>query len=196
MNKKQKLPNFVTHYYDPTGKPFLNLSELSDTECAKVISKLNELYRRGLRKAFYDDWYMPTRRRIEREMREEFLKKGGVAPRRFPHYFWWGGDNYREQMCKPEFKKITLNLSQLPRESISFTYPDSIGSMVYTNDPKWSKHYHGKVFTYEEIHELFLEEEFPSGGFERNAAYRVNKYVEVQLWCDDPIQEYITDISM
>lgn len=191
MNKNS-LPKYANHYYDPDVGPFPCLSELSDFECNRAIHESNAKFTRGERKWYFDESYMPTRKRLEFKMREIFVNKGGRAPRSTPYYFWWGGDGYREMMGVDHFKKVSIKISALPPDVISFTYPDSFGSMAFAEDPVYAKHYHGKVFTYDEIHKLFEKEQFPYGGWEGNDKFRVLKYVEIQLWSDEPVKEYLS----
>ncbi len=50
------------------------------------------------------------------------MRKGGLAP----HYFWWGrktADQFRVFKGK-DTKHVSLRLTDLPKEFISFTFPD------------------------------------------------------------------------
>jgi hypothetical protein len=42
------VPDFATHYYLPSRRPFLNLSELPEEEVMAVMTALNEMRCEGL----------------------------------------------------------------------------------------------------------------------------------------------------
>ncbi len=54
-------PDFITHYYLPDRRPFMNLSDLDDGELASVLSGLDEKAAAGLSQRRFGPRYMPLR---------------------------------------------------------------------------------------------------------------------------------------
>ena len=182
------IPDFVTHYYLADRKPFLTISELSGKELEEVLTDLRKKNERGESKRWIAPWYVEDRKKTEDFLREEFLKKGGTVERQFPLYFIHGHSEGIKNIA--EQKEIRIPLSELPKDRISFTYPDSMATFVLKDDPPFRKPYHGKVFTYDEIIEVINEFGFPGEGLERCSKFMYPNCIEMQLWSDEPVKHY------
>jgi hypothetical protein len=69
-----EIPDFIIHY--SRGEPFRSLSGVPEGELAGVLRELNEANALGLAR-FSDPEYLPSRMRVERRLREQFINKGG-----------------------------------------------------------------------------------------------------------------------
>jgi hypothetical protein len=187
-----KLPTIAIHYYNKKLPPFVNLSDLQKEDCFKILIKLNERFTKGETRRSFPDWYMLERREVEKQIRNQFIRKGGIAPRNSPHYFWWGDNDYKTFLADEELEKLSIELTNINKKYISFTWPDSLGfrKLCKTNiDIDIPR---GIVFTYKEAIEYFSEREFPNGGWLRiTQKEAILNYVEMQLWSDEPILAYI-----
>jgi hypothetical protein len=182
---------FVTHYYRADRPPFRNLSEVDSDDEATVLASLAE----GSRRRF-GPRYLALRRATEDKARELFVAGGGRPERRHPHYFvvgeslWFAGlyDQPRE---------IRIPLDQLPHASTSFTWVDSITALglgrelgVPQPDEPWKQQVYG-------IDQLDVAGAEATASPADTAAYEghqwrlIDQYVEVQLWSDEPVRQYL-----
>ena len=179
-------PTFLTHYYLPDRKPFLNLSALEDEDLRVVLEALRAKTESGENKRSFADWYVTERKNSEQHLKKVFLKKGGIVEKDFPHYFVFGESSIQKNLAN-NTKEIRLQLEKLPLEKISFTYPDSMATMVLKDDELYKMPYHGKVFTYSEIIEVIKEYGFPKDEIAKTSKFHFPLYIEAQLWSDGPI---------
>lgn len=193
----EEIPEFVTHYHLADKRPFLNLSDLSEADLAPVMQDLER--RRassGLKRAF-GARYMRLRRLTEGRLYELFLLAGGRPERKAPHYFVLGSCEWYRGLAS-DTREVVLPLADLPSEVTSFTYPDSFTAMAFGPQfglPLQSRPYHGRVFRLADLKEVIAEYGLPAGGAEddyEGYAYRpFEKYIEVQLWSDEPIRSFL-----
>ncbi|PCJ58193.1 MAG: hypothetical protein COA79_14330 [Planctomycetota bacterium] len=191
MSDLNNFPEYLTHYYMEGDKPFRSITDLGDEDAKQILQKLNLRHDEGKTLGSFPDDYLDKRRVVEKELYEKFIKKGGVTTRRHPYYLWWDGKTIPEQFELKDYTSIKIKLSDFPKESLSFTYPDSMGSINASKNPDLAKPYHGIVFTYDEILEFFKTNEFPTGGWEKFGKVYFAKAIEVQLWTDKPIIDYL-----
>lgn len=184
------IPNYITHYYLPDRKPFLSLSDLSPDKLNEVLKELRERAERGETKRGFADWYVDERKKTEEHLKEQFIKKGGGPQRQFPIYFVLGKSDIQKSMDL-SLMELKLELETFPEDIISFTYPDSMATMVLAEDSENKKSYHGQLFTYKEIIEVVKEYGFPKDEIAKTAKFLYPNYIEMQLWCDDPIVQYL-----
>ena len=94
---------------------------------------------------------------------------------------------------------VQLSLDDLPAASTSITYPDSVVSMgvgVEYGLPDLPRPYHGQVFFLDELPALVAEFGLPtdeSGDYDGYASREFEKFIEIQLWIDDPIVSVIAN---
>jgi hypothetical protein len=190
------IPDFVTHYYRAGGQPFLNLSDLTDDQVSVVIGRLESDRTQGLSARVFGRRYMELRRRTEAKLRALFVEVGGKPERSAPHYFvlgssaWYGG-------LANDMRAIVLGLNELPSDVCSFTYPDSFTAMALgaayglSVDPR---PYHELVYRIERLPEVIGTYGLPPDGVDEYDGYQhkpFEKYVEVQLWSDEPLQSIL-----
>ncbi len=94
---------------------------------------------------------------------------------------------------------VQLSLEDLPAKSTSITYPDSVVSMgigVEYGLPDSPRPYHGQVFFLDELPDLVAEFGLPddgTGDYDGYAFREFEKFIEIQLWIDDPIVSIVED---
>lgn len=193
------LPNEITHYFPRSDRPFLNLSDLGEDQATVVIKALarrrakNPDYKRVFGKV-----YMDFLRRTEAKLRETFEACGGKPERQAPHYFLLGQCEWFADLY-PDTGMVSLDWRSLPREIASFTYPDSAVSMRLGPDfglpPDLLEPYHEQVFFLDELEEVVADYGLPDGSVDDNyEGYykrKFEKYIEVQVWSDAPVSQYL-----
>ncbi len=180
---KNIIPDFLTHYHLPDRQPFLTLSDLDGPEQDKVLKELRLKTERGESRRMFADWYMEERKKTESFLREGFVKKGGKIERQFPIYFVLGRSEANKAMV-PEMKELTLALDSIPREFISFTYPDSMATLALDNDPYYKQPYNGQVFTFDELIEVVGQFGYPKDEIAKCSMFGYPNYIEAQVWCN------------
>ncbi|WP_035900841.1 hypothetical protein [Labrenzia sp. DG1229] len=193
------VPEHITHYYSRTDRPFQNLSDLDPEALSQTLAALRQ--RKSENPAFkrvFGNAYMNFRRKTESKLRELFEARGGKPERQSPHYFILGECDWFAGLY-PDPGVVTLDWRFLPEESTSFTYPDSFISMRFgpefglPSEPR--QPYHEKVFFLHELTDVVSQFGLPDGGaVEDYADYhkrKFEKYIEVQIWTDDPVAEFL-----
>lgn len=198
MDVRTELPGFVTHYYLPGRRPFLSLSELGDTELAAVLADLGALRRAGKQHRPFGPRYMDLRRRTEARLRELFTAAGGQPQRPAPHYFVLGDSPWYEGLGQ-NMQRVQLPLSALPASQTSITCPDSFTAMKLGTSSApghQASPYHGRVFLLGELPGLVEQSGIPDptwdGHYQSWTTWPAEAYIEIQLWSDDPIKDFIT----
>jgi len=188
-----ELPDFVTHYHLSDRAPFLNLSDLEGDRLWEVVGELMEMRRSTPSARVFGRPYVELRRLTEERLRELFIARGGRPERSAPHYFCLGSCAWFKGLYGG-LEEVVVPLSALPSEATSVTLPDSVTAMglgVRFGLPDDSRPYHGRVFLLEELPELVAEYGLPSGEvddfYEGYESRPFEKYIEVQLWSDEPI---------
>jgi len=146
------MADYITHYYLPDRKPFLNLSDLSGKKLKDVLDELNQKQLDGSIKRIFPDWYLSQREEAEKNLLKSFIKKGGKPDRKSPHYFCLGKSKGIEFGFNNNFKTIELPISLIKKE-IMFSLGDTLFtfSKSYNDKIKWENEwYQGKLYNYEE----------------------------------------------
>jgi hypothetical protein len=191
------LPKSLFHYYEGSRKPFLSISEL---EPSKFSELMDEFSRLELPESRFDekwkrDFYLFFRPYTEQKIREKFIDKGGKPKLKAPRYTTLGPvtwfNNWYEQ---PEV--IEIPLLEIPSDSISFTYPDSMMSLLIAEDrfepfAKFKQPYHGEVFRLEELEEMVTAYGFPDESDPKNLEYG-NRIIEAQIWDLSLLDPYVS----
>lgn len=176
---------YLYHYYDRSGKPFRNLSELSVNEAQEVMRKIKAEKPKS-QLAERHDKYVLYRRNCEEILRTEFLKKGGKILRTPPHYMVvehspWLGTWYESS----GFVKIPIE--EFDTASLSFTYGDSMPAFSpAVNDGKEYRH---QLYTYEEILKIIEKYGLPQS-WNDDGKFGSERYIEVQVWSDETVEKY------
>jgi hypothetical protein len=180
-------PEVITHNYDPAGVLFGNLCDLPLHEAEAVLQRIRRSGKRSIKENY-------LRRRLETEAwliaeRERLL---GRTYRRRPIYFFLGDFVDGKDPSRPS--SIVVLLKQLPANILTFTYPDSMASLpLATRDnlqAEW-RPYHGRVFTLDQIQAVAEEVGLSVDGRSASNPGRFDRFVEVQVWDERPVLEFI-----
>jgi hypothetical protein len=189
MDDSAAIPEFLTHYYARTSRPFRTLSDLSAGEVEAVIGQLREIGSLPFR--LTQQQYMVKRTNIERIMRRAFVQKGGFPTRENPHYMVLGTFSLWES---PDFEAVRIPLGQFPSEVISFTYTDSFYAFESTSLRGKAippRPYHRQVFRSEELPSLIDESGLHAEKWKCDPQAEFDVYIEAQIWSDEPLKQYL-----
>ena len=192
-------PTFVTHYYMPSRDPFQNLSDLEDEDAVLVMEALMGDRAARLHHRLYGRKYLAMRRWTETRLYSTFAAMGGLPNRCSPHYFVLGESPWFRALAAG-MREVRVPLSELPPTKTSATYGDSFEAMGTSaafglGPPPRAHRYAGTVVRIDEVAEMVASLGFPAAdadvdyaGYEERS---VEKFIEVQLWSDDPIHHYL-----
>ena len=181
-----EIPTVLTHYFKPGREPFRTLSDLPLDTAVRLAKSLNE--DRAIAASRFEDAekYVKLRHTTEQRLRSDCKKLGMHRRRRNPVYFVLGRsmsfiERYEKRLCW-----VQVELDALPRDSVSFTYGDSmVNSMLIDGswphpDPQLQT-WHTQVFRRDSltelVHRIGLPPEWQPGR---------DHYVEAQVWTDVP----------
>ncbi|MCJ8347619.1 hypothetical protein MJH12_18940 [bacterium] len=175
----------LKHFYPYDSKPFLSLSSLSHSKALEIIhsfSNKEELVYRRFKKA---NKYLLERSHTEEWLKSEFIKKGGKPKDDYPTYFVLGDSPYVYEGYDQKCQTIEIDLSCIPEDQISFTYPDSMVSKwlsTQQNQIYFQETYHGQVFSKKEILTLMKSLKFPENEWKVDLNRKYDFFVEAQIW--------------
>ena len=184
------IPKFLYHYYELDNGPFQNITEHGFETAINIQNQITKGWN-----SKRPDNYIELRFALENRIRKEFISKGGKPNRNDPFYFTlgectWAGSWY----INPGVVKIPL--SDFKSEHISFTYPDSMVSFQFYDEPKletYRKDCNGQVFLLNEISSIITKYGLPSEKkSESEERLKYDKYIEVQVWDDSIVKNIKT----
>ncbi|MDX6600471.1 MAG: hypothetical protein QOE87_4358 [Gaiellales bacterium] len=194
------VPSYATHYHLAGRAPFLNLSDLCLVDLEAVLAGLEQGRRASGSQRVFGRRYMELRRRTEARLHELFVAAGGRPERSSPHYFVLGSSRWFEGLAT-DMQQVVLDLTRMPAAVTSCTYPDSFAAMGFGRDyglPSEPRPYHGRVFSLADIPSLIarhgLPYDVPDADYDGYQQRPFEKYVEVQLWSDEPVAEFLQQI--
>lgn len=137
--------------------------------------------------AHRNNGYLRKRHELEELARNIFISKGGRPLRKAPHYMVvgeceWLKTWYTEGDC------VKIHISEFKLDTVSFTY----GDLFPTFSPRVNdnKEYRKNVYTYSEIIEIINRYGLPQE-WNRDGKFGPERYVEVQVWDDEPIKRQL-----
>lgn len=174
---------YLYHYYDKSGAPFRNLSELPADEAKAVLEKI-KAEKPNSQSAERHAKYVDYRRNCEEILRTEFLKKGGKILCTSPHYMVvehspWLSTWYEN--CGV----VKIPVEEFDTSTLSFTYGDSMPTFGI-ND---GKEYRQKLYTYDEILKIIEKYGLPQD-WNDDGKHGPERYVEVHVWSDETVGKY------
>ena len=182
------IPDYLYHYYEISNGPFQNITQVGFEKAIEIQSKILEGWN-----SKRPPNYIELRFALERKLKDQFISKGGKPNRDAPFYFTLGECEWvKSWYISPGVIKI--HLSDLNPEHISFTYPDSMVSFQFHDEPKlatYRKNENGKVFLLNEIGEVINKHGVPTEekwNFQEEMKY--DRYIEAQVWDDSFIEKY------
>ncbi|MDL2403709.1 hypothetical protein [Rhizobium mayense] len=188
MSETSKLiPDEVTHNYNPESPFLANICDLEHEEAEKVLQSIRNTGRRTIktnylnRRLEVEDWLIRERHRLL-----------GHTPRMRPVYFFLG--NFADGKDRSRPNSLVMPLNAFPEGTITFTIPDSMASLPIAKHHKYElerQPYHGQVFSLEEIRDVVAKFGMPNESWAADPRKRFDRFVEVQVWDDRPIIEYL-----
>lgn len=182
------IPKFLFHYYELDNGPFRNITEYGFEKAVNIQNQILEGWN-----SKRPENYIDLRFLLEKRIREQFILKGGKPNRNDPFYFTLGECDWAKSWyINPGVIKIPL--TDFNPDHISFTYPDSMVSFQFYDEPKlktYRKNCNGQIFLLSEISDLINEYGIPSEEkckIEERLKY--DKYIEAQVWDDEVIKAY------
>lgn len=173
-------PEFLTHNYDPGRGPFRNVCTLSVPEAQRVLDEIRDSGKRRIKSN-----YLKRRLDTEHWLLIERTRKLGPPRLAHPIYFFLGDFADGQDPSRPQSVRLPLHI--FPRDTITFTYPDSMASLpigTHAENAAIRKPYHGQVFTLDEIREVIFEFGMPD---KSSSAH--DRFIEAQVWDVGPIRE-------
>jgi hypothetical protein len=183
----EPFPEVITHNYDPSRGPCRNICELSEVEAERVLGEIRASGLRSIksnyleRRRLTEDWLIRERRRLL-----------GPTTLDRPVYFFLGDFSDGKDPSRPT--SLVMRLRDFPPETLTFTYPDSMASLpIATRDDLrlQRKRYHGQVFTLGQIESVAAEFGMPGDRWKNDPTMKYDKFIEVQVWDDRPIKEWL-----
>ena len=177
------LPNYLSHYYENSIGPFVNLSDLP-LEGAEA--QLERIRRAGCTFASHRSAdYLAVRRELEMRVRNIFIQKGGKPKRESPHYMILGSCSWGISWYV-NGQELRIPLTDFSPEIMSFTYGDTFPAMRYQDN----KPYRGQVFCLDEISKIVLQFDLPQN-WNPDGLHGPDRYIEAQIWDDEPLKDYL-----
>jgi hypothetical protein len=182
------IPKFLFHYYELDNGPFRNITEYGYEKAEKIQNQISKGWN-----SKRPENYIELRLALEKRIKEQLISKGGKPNRNDPFYFTLGECNWAKSWyVNPGVIKIPL--TDFKPEHISFTYPDSMVSFQFYDEPKlatYRKDCNGQVFLLDEMNDLINDYGIPSD--EKcltEERFKYDKYIEAQVWDDEIINKY------
>ncbi len=164
----------ITHYYFPGTDPWKNIMNLPEQEAFRVAAELAASHPGTTSFYRFADFrnYYPNRKRADEYVREAFVRLGGKPVLLHPYSFVLGECEYLRDWfdCSD---RITLDLSDIPDDLVSFTPGDSCAMSIHGLEPPV-------------LNKQMLLEGISACGGSVDAFLEKSpgeyRYVEVQLW--------------
>lgn len=185
MSKKS---DFLSHYYEETKGPFLNLSDLTIEEAEIILNDIRHKSEVFASKRPLD--YLKIRLELEDKVRSKFIEKGGNPIRKRPHYMILGSCPWVKEWYKNGCE-IQISLKKFDSKIVSFTYGDTFPAMRFQD----GKPYREKVYTLEELPEIIQKYGLPDE-WNKDGTLGPERYIEAQIWDDQPINDYLKTLKV
>jgi len=135
--------------------------------------------------------YVEYRRNCESILRSRFIEKGGVIKRNVPYYMTIEHSPWLSTWFENS-AFIKIPIEEFDIKTLSFTYGDSMPTFSQAIVNK--KEYHNQLYTYDEILKIIDKYGLPQN-WNDDGKYGYERYIEVHIWNDFPINKYITDVN-
>lgn len=182
------IPEFLYHYYEMEQGPFLNITQNQFDEAKNIQNNISVGFN-----SQRPPNYIELRFALEKRLKEGFIAKGGKPKRNDPFYFTLGACEWMKS-CYKNPGVVKIPLTNIKSEQVSFTYPDSMVSFQFFDEPKLAKYRkacNGQVYLLNEMKELLNQYGVPSEDKSHSQEkHKYDKYVEVQVWDDFIINKY------
>ena len=165
---------FITHYYFPGTDPWKNIMNLPEMEAFRVAAELAAAHPDTTSFYRFADFsnYYPNRKKADEYVREAFIRLGGKPRLLHPYSFTLAECEYLREWFDSN-DRITLDLSDIPDDQVSFTLGDSCAMIIHGLEPA--------VLTKEMLLEAISACGGSVGAFQQKSLGKY-PYIEVQLW--------------
>lgn len=163
----------------------------------KALRKLNEIQAINFNLVNpRKEWFLSTRRELEKQVRELFIQKGGKPIRKNPFYMTVGECNSMGTWYE-EPAIVKISISEFDLNAVSFTYGDMFP--IFIPELNDGKEYRENVYRYDEIIRIIDKYGYPENieynlreGIHPTGAplYHFLKYVEAHIWDDKVVNRY------
>ena len=180
------IPTYLTHYYH--DEPFQCITDLPTSELVRLVLRIR--ITRTLPRRLMKPVYFLERRRYKRQMREQFVSKGGRPRRHTPQYMVLGHSDIWKRQAP---RSLRIPLAEVPSDLISFTYTDSWYTYVdfdLNRRPVPRKRPYEMVYRVEELDNLLDEFGWPGEQKHSDPSCRFDYYIEAQVWEDEPLAPF------
>ena len=180
-------PEIVTHNYDPLRGPFRNICDLPGTEAEAILTQIRSSGHRTIKED-----YLQRRMATEGWLIDERRKRLGRTPLNRPIYFFLG--DFADGIDRSRPASIVMQLAEFSPTTVTFTYSDSMASFAIGTEAKHMadrREYHGRVFVLDEITDVVTRLGLPGDRWKTDYSLRYDKFVEVQVWDDEPIRRML-----
>lgn len=181
-----KLPTHLFHYFEKNSEPLQSMT-------AQGFDKATEI-QKNITKGFNSQRppnYVELRFAVEKRLKSAFESKGGKPKSPNPSYFTLGSCDWVKS-CYDDPSVTIIPLADVDPEQLTFTYPDSMVSFQFHDEPKlgiYRKPCNGQVFLLDEIMEVIDQYGLPSEEkWQNEEASKYDRYIEVQVWDDDLVK--------
>jgi len=179
-----RIPEALTHNFDPAPGPLRNICALPDAEAERIIDEIRASGRRSIKAN-----YLRRRRAVEDWLIAKRRRKLGRTRLERPLYFFLGDFADGLDPSRPE--SLIMPLAAFSPDCLTFTYPDSMASLPLARRDEHAaerRPYHGQVFTLSEIKAVVAEVGMPGDCRKTDPARRYDRFIEVQVWDDRPVE--------
>ena len=143
-NASNNLPDHLSHYYEASIGPFINLSDLPPDVAEAHLDSIRQAGQTFASQRSAD--YLNIRRQLEEQVRSLFIQKGGMPMRWSPQYMILGACSWALSWYL-DGQDLQIPLDQFPSKIISFTYGDTFPAMRFDD----GKPYRGQVYRLDKI---------------------------------------------
>ena len=191
--KGERIPTFLTHYYEAERGRFKNVCDLAEDELDHLIAAEKDADTAFNRFALGKDFFK-IRRAADDLLIEKYREKFGVMPPGRPFYAVLGEFDRTLSMYR-DGRSIRLDMSWFSREQVTFMYPDHFVLV-------WSKQLHppppalfeSHIYSHEPVHDcLFAYDELPEAFLTHSLDDRIALAKEQDLWVSSYIEAHVWD---
>jgi hypothetical protein len=176
------VPDFLSHYYEASVGPFVNLSDLPLAEAEQHMARIRQEGQIFASKR--SDDYLAIRRDLEERVRNLFIQKGGKPVRQRPHYMVVGSCPWLLEWYI-DGRELRIPLADFSPDTVSITYGDTFPAMRYDD----GKPYRKQVYTLDELPGLIEQFGLPQE-WNRDGKHGPDRYIEAQIWDDAPLRNF------
>ncbi|MEO3947145.1 hypothetical protein [Gorillibacterium sp. CAU 1737] len=172
----------IVHYCHPNCSPLNSITRMSKSDAFAKAKELSDSHSGTAFGRFADfDHYYPKRIETEEWLYHGFLKLGGQPETKHPLYFVLQGNDFLfHWFDKGEI--VTIPLHRISPAHISFTFGDSMAKF----DTRERRDPFGKEQLMELLHDFHGDVDLFLGSVKEQY-----NYIEVQLWSDVYVEEWL-----